>query len=68
MITLPNRLEDVVKDLEQGNPIDLNRVATLQALDLAISGRRAVEQAIEREQEFDEDFERQIRSGFGTRT
>jgi len=66
VITTPNRLEQIVKDLEQSNPIDFDKVATLQGLDLAIAGKQAVEQAIERELEFDANLEEQIR-GINTR-
>ncbi len=47
MITTPNRLEGVVESLEKGEPVDYKRVAQLQVLDLAIAGRKIVEEAVE---------------------
>jgi hypothetical protein len=46
MITTPNRLADVTRALEGGEPVDYRRVAALQALDLASAGRRFAEQAV----------------------
>lgn len=46
MIQIPNRLADVVRQIEDGQPIDLNRLATLQALDMAVMGRQFLQDQI----------------------
>lgn len=56
---MPNRLLDAVKLMEQGQPVDWGRLASLQQLDLAILGRQALESAV-REQEQADDECRQL--------
>lgn len=56
MPELPERLTELVELLEQGaelTPADLERTLRLQALDIAIFGRRYAEEAIARWEEED---------------
>ena len=46
MLQLPDRLAQVRQALERGEKPNLEQIAQLQALDLAIAGRRYVEEAI----------------------
>ena len=54
MIQTPDRLAAVAAAIEQGKPIDLKKVAALQALDLARAGRQFVEEAVKRHEDADE--------------
>lgn len=48
MITVPNRVKQLRDAIERGEPVTqakVNRLATLQVLDLVIAGREFVEQA-----------------------
>ncbi len=56
MITSPDRLEDLVAAIEAGEPVDLNKVAQLQALDIARAGRQFVEAAIISQEQADDRF------------
>ncbi len=60
MVVTPNRLEQVRDDLEQGNPVDLNKVAALQGLDIAIAGRQFAEQAANRDRKTDDNLKKQF--------
>lgn len=59
MLQMPNRLLDAVRAMEQGQPVDWGRLASLQQLDLASLGRQALESAV-REQEQADDECRQL--------
>lgn len=52
----PNRIEELRTAIQQGDSVDLNRVALLQALDLDIVARQFVEDAISRNEAEDERF------------
>ena len=56
MILPPNRLEEVIRAVESGQPVDYDRVAQLLALDLANFGRQFVEDALKREEGEDAKF------------
>lgn len=51
-----SRLVDLIKQVEQGEDVDLKRVAKLQALDLARLGEVFVVEALEREEQADEQL------------
>lgn len=46
MILLPDRLSGAIAALENGQEVDWQKLATLQALDVARLGRQCVEEAI----------------------
>lgn len=46
MITLPDRISGAIAALEKGEQVDWQKLADLQALDLARIGRQFAEQAI----------------------
>lgn len=60
MITTPNRLSAIAEKIERGEAVDLQKVATLQAIDLVCAGRQFVEEAIRFNEEAHEDVERII--------
>lgn len=60
MIVMPNRLEQAVAQLERGEPVDWNRLASLQSLDLVIAGRKFVEEAIQEHERADAAIEQQL--------
>lgn len=49
-----SRLSDLIAKIEAGESVDLQRVATLQALDIARAGEVFVADAIQRERDADE--------------
>lgn len=56
-MAIPDRLSALIDKVEAGQPVtqsDLNRVATLQALDLAKSGRDFVTEMAERDRQHSE--------------
>lgn len=57
MITLPNRLADIARAIEHGEPVNLKKCADLQALDLAMIGRQFVEDAIKSHEAYDDRME-----------
>lgn len=59
MIQLPNRLEALTKKLEAGEPVtrgELDRIASLQALDLAAAGESFVREACQRDDQATRDL------------
>ncbi len=54
MITMPNRLEEIVESLEQGVTVNYEHVALLQTFDLVIAGRQFVEDASKFQEQEDE--------------
>jgi hypothetical protein len=56
MIWTPDRLAELVASVESGAPVDLHRLAQLQALDLVRAGRAFVVEAIERQEAADEQY------------
>ncbi|MBX3450596.1 MAG: hypothetical protein KF777_13595 [Planctomycetaceae bacterium] len=54
MITRPNRLLEAVQAIEAGQPVDWDRLAKLQTLDLVIVGRQFIEQAVIEQEQADE--------------
>ena len=54
MIHLPDRLSTVIADIEAGKPVDVEKLHTLQALDLVRAGRQFVEEACQRQETWDE--------------
>jgi len=65
MPELPNRLAGLAAQIESGEtvtPSQLEQLATLQAIDLVQLGRQFVEEATQRDKEFDDAFA----ANFGT--
>ena len=56
MITSPDRLAKVKEALERGEPVDLQTVAALQALDLASFGRQFMEEAVREHERIDQTY------------
>ena len=46
MINTPDRISGAIAALEQGEQVDWRKLASLQALDLALIGRQFMEQAV----------------------
>lgn len=46
MITLPDRLSEVIASLERGEPVDWKKIHDLQALDLARAGEQFARDAV----------------------
>jgi len=59
-----SRLTEVIEALENREPVDVQRVAALQSLDLVMAGRAVVLEAMEREDQADEQF-RQVLESIG---
>lgn len=55
MIWTPDRLADVVAAIERGDSVDIQRVATLQSLDLVRIGRQFVMEACEHQEARDKE-------------
>jgi endonuclease YncB( thermonuclease family) len=53
MITTPDRMSGAIAAIERGETVDWQQLRTLSALDLVMAGRRFVEQAILRDEQFD---------------
>jgi len=53
-----SRLAGVIEDVEAGRPVDVKKVETLQALDVARAGQQFLADALRREDEADAEFER----------
>jgi hypothetical protein len=49
-----SRVAEAIATLERGEPVDLNRLHLLQALDVVRAGQMAIVEACDREKEFDE--------------
>lgn len=58
-----SRLAGVIEDVEADRPVDIKKVETLQALDIAQAGQLFLADALRREDEADAEFKRQLRSG-----
>lgn len=61
---IPDRLAALAERIENGDAVtqvDVDRVATLQAFDLAQMGRQFVEETLAREKEADNEFFGQFR-------
>ena len=58
-----SRLAGVIEDVEAGRPVDVKKVETLQALDIARAGQLFLRDALIREDEADAEFERQLGEG-----
>jgi hypothetical protein len=50
------RLARVIEQVENGEPVDWQRVALLQTLDIARAGQRFLTEALEREENADEQL------------
>lgn len=50
---MPSRIQELIDAIENGEPVDLERVFQLQALDLARAGEEFVRDWIEAERECD---------------
>ena len=57
-ITERDRLADAAASLERGEAVDWGRLRQLQALDPAVAGRAALNDALDREDEADADIQR----------
>lgn len=53
-----SRLAGVIEDIEADRPVDIKKVETLQALDLAVAGRVFLTSALLREAKADEQITR----------
>ena len=54
MLDLPDRLESMMRKIEAGEPVtsqDLNRIASLQSIDIVRLGRQAAKEAFARNEE-----------------
>jgi hypothetical protein len=51
-----SRLAGVIKQVEADEPVDVKKIETLQALDLARAGQTFLADALRREDEADEQF------------
>lgn len=60
MITMPDRLGEVAKAIESGESFDPKRAMALQTLDLIRAGRQFAEQAVKRDEDFDEQLKQDI--------
>lgn len=58
-----SRLAGVIEDVEAGRSVDVKKVETLQALDIARAGQLFLRDALIREDEADAEFERQLGEG-----
>lgn len=56
MIKTPDRIGELVAAIERGEPVNFEKVAALQALDLVQVGRRFVEEAITEHERCDEQI------------
>jgi len=59
MIIVPDRLKNVAESLEQGKPIDYQKVAMLQAIDVALLDRMYVDESITNNEEDDDKLARE---------
>ncbi len=57
-VKIPSRLREARDKVEKGEPVDWNRVSLLSTLDTAIAQEDFLIEASEREESFDEEFER----------
>jgi hypothetical protein len=55
-----SRLAGVIEDVEAGRPVDVKKVETLMALDVAREGQLFLADALRREDEADEQFRQQL--------
>lgn len=55
-----SRLAGVIEDVEAGRPVDVRKIETLQALDVARVGQLFLVDALEREDKADEEFARRL--------
>lgn len=63
MIFPPSRISALIKRLEAGESVsqeDVDRLATLQALDLAVMGEEFALEAVQREADYTQEFRRQL--------
>lgn len=60
MITLPDRLGELAKSIEAGEPVDLKKTQALQALDIVRLGRQFVEQSITSHEAFDDQLQKTL--------
>jgi len=51
-----SRLDEVVKQIEQGEPVDWGRLSLLQSLDLALIGEQFAASAAQRERDADDQL------------
>ena len=58
-----SRLVGVIEDVEAGRPVDVRKIETLQALDVARAGQLFLADALKREDEADEEFARRLTAG-----
>ena len=63
MSNLPSRLAEMQAAIERGEPVDQRRLARLQALDIALSGRKHVQEALDEEAAADEQFRKLLEAG-----
>lgn len=63
MIVTPNRALEWRNALERGEVVDLNRMSTLQLLDIVIAGRESVEAAILAQETEDDRLRKQFGPG-----
>ena len=61
MITTPNRISGAIAAMEQGEQVDWQKLADLQALDIALVGRQFAEDAIT----FNEQQTDMVKKSFG---
>lgn len=54
---MPNRLEEARQQIEAGEPVDWNRLAQLQSLDLAIFNQQLVIEHLQRQEQVDDRLE-----------
>lgn len=55
-----SRLAGVIEDVEAGRPVDVRKIETLQALDVARVGQLFLVDALEREDKADEELARRL--------
>ena len=55
MITTPNRIVSLRNAIESGEPIDYHKLNLLVALDMIIAGREFMEEAVRRNEEWDQN-------------
>ena len=63
MISVPDRLQQLVEQIEQGQDVDLEKVTRLQALDFALLDRLYVEGSIQTEEDENARAEQQVHDG-----
>ena len=60
MITTPDRLAAVAQQIERGEPVDLKKVAVLQAIDLVRAGRQFAEESASIQEQANEFVKQQF--------